>query len=96
MLSFPPLEWWLTSQWSVWGIFPVLAFVLGYLLTAAPLELLLLHRSAQDKMLSYKKDSSKHRVAMIAETRSRVPVREQLGPIAKLLFGPGAIANGEC
>ena len=83
----------LDNGWVSFGVLPVLAFIVGYLGTAIPLEFILpLVPDAQT--ITYKKDKGKGRRVMISETRARIPARTQVGPSAALLFGPGAILNG--
>jgi hypothetical protein len=83
----------LDNGWVAYGVLPVVAFIVGYLGTAVPLELIL-PLAPEARMVAYKKDKGKGRRAMISETRAKIPVWTQVGPIAALLFGPAAVLNG--
>mmetsp|Transcript_10581 Transcript_10581/g.15914 ORF Transcript_10581/g.15914 Transcript_10581/m.15914 type:complete len:268 (+) Transcript_10581:14-817(+) len=79
---------WIKNDWLVWGVGPVLVYIMSFLAVSIFLEITL--RSgyiSNSYLLAY----GKERKVAVSKT---VPLGKQISQIAWVLFGPTAILNG--
>lgn len=87
-ISESVFEYWCRHNLLVWGIGPVLAYIIGYLLTAAPLEILIRSNCIDENR--FIKHSGKSRTEKLKANN----LSKQLPQIFYVVFGPTAIVNG--
>jgi len=78
----------------LWGFGPVVAYILGFICTAVPLELLIRTAWARSHFISYrKKGGDGGRWEALTNTWTKIPLSKQLAGTAWVVFGPTAIVN---
>lgn len=66
---------WLVNPWLLWGVGPVIAAALGYILTVTVLEWVLLQGWLDSQLLSYSSNGYAPRKQLLVETHKRIPHR---------------------
>ena len=98
---------WLRNTWLLWGVGPVIAYVLGFFVTASALELLLATHWLDDRLLVYgggggdvapddkqPQPQPPRRAEALAATHARIPFAKQLRVCVSVMLGPTALVNG--
>lgn len=81
----------LSNRYLCWGVGPVLAYVVAFLLTALPLEILIYQPWMSKYLVTY--DAAVPRHEAIANTQKKVSWAAQFKGSLYSLFGPVAIIN---
>ena len=85
-------EYSLGNKWLIWGLFPVLSYVFGYMISVLFFEVLIRSDMLGEKyLISYRKISRK---IALNNTESKISLLAQLIQVCWVLFGPTAIING--
>ena len=83
------------SDWRLaWGVVPVLAFVISFIVTCAAAELAIRLPATRSSLIAYGGGAT--RPAKLAQTQAKpgVDLGAQLRSALAIMFGPGALLNG--